>query len=313
MDTAGNRKLDCEEWPQERAGELPSKMLEGVMRRFQSSGTDRFLANEESLRRLVKEPGTRQVFEQVPSSTLLPFVKRFLVVESPSRHSDVHLPDTRPVAAFTFRGRCRLDGDRWAPAAAFTGPREILRAHEHCEGHAVLLATFTAVGAAAFLRPPLEEFAGSTINLAGVLGRPEELDRLHEQLAGAPHHRRRIKLLENFLGTHIRVSAPDPLMTAAVDWLERDTEAKRIAELARYIGLSQSALERRFRRTLGISPKRFASIVRLRRAVRLRAGGADLTTISQAAGYFDQAHFIHDFRRATGRPPETFFRQVPAE
>jgi transcriptional regulator GlxA family with amidase domain len=169
------------------------------------------------------------------------------------------------------------------------------------------------VGAAAFLRPPLEEFAGSTINLAGVLGRPEELDRLHEQLAGAPHHRRRIKLLENFLRTHIRVSAPDPLVTAAVDWLERDTEAKRIAELTRYIGLSQSALERRFRRTLGISPKRFASIVRLRRAVRLRAGGADLTTISQAAGYFDQAHFIHDFRRATGRPPETFFRQVPAE
>jgi AraC-like DNA-binding protein len=254
-----------------------------------------------------------QIFEQVPSVTLLPFLKRFLVVEFPSRHDDAHLPDTLPVAAFSFRGRCRIDGDAWAPAAAFTGPREILRAHEHCESHAVLLATFTAVGASAFLRPPLEEFARTTIDLAGVLGRPEELDGLREQLAGAPNHRQRIKLVENFLLTRIRVSAPDPLMTAAVDWLERGTEAKRIAELTRYIGLSQSALERRFRRTVGISPKRFASIVRLRRAVRLRTGGSDLTTVSHAAGYFDQAHFINDFRRATGSAPETFFRQVAAE
>jgi AraC-like DNA-binding protein len=289
-------------------------MLESVMKRLQSSGKDRFLvANKDSLQPRVKGPATRQVFELVPSGALLPFVKRFLVVEFPSRHDDVHLPDTHPVAAFSFRGRCRIDGDGWAPAASFTGPREILRAHQHCEGHAVLLARFTPAGAAAFLRPPLEEFAGSTIDLAGVLGRPEELDRLRERLAGAANHRRRIKLLESFLLTHIRFSTPDPLMTAAVDWLERDTEAKRIAELTRYIGLSQSALERRFRRTLGISPKRFASIVRLQRAVRLQGGGADLTTISQAAGYFDQAHFIHDFRRATGRPPEMFFRQVRAK
>lgn len=281
-----------------------------MAKRFQSIDTSSPRAN--SLQRRVA-PGTMQVFEQVPSVTLLPFVKRFLVVEFPSRQGDTHLPDARPVAAFSFRGSCRIDGGGWAPAAAFTGPREILRTHEHCEGHAVLLATFTAVGATAFLRPPLEEFVGTTIDLAGVLGRREQLDRLCEQLAGAANHRRRIKLLENFMLTRIRVSAPDPLVAAAVAWLERGTEAKRIAELTRYIGLSQSALERRFRRVVGISPKRFASIVRLRRAVQLRAGGADLTTVSHAAGYFDQAHFIRDFRRATGSAPETFFRHVPAE
>jgi methylphosphotriester-DNA--protein-cysteine methyltransferase len=80
------------------------------------------------------------------------------------------------------------------------------------------------------------------------------------------------------------------------------------------MGLSQSALERRFRGIVGISPKKFASVVRLRRRSAtadercgLHCGGA------YDAGYFDQAHFIHDFRRATGSAPETFFRQVPAE
>jgi hypothetical protein len=79
-------------------------------------------------------------------------------------------------------------------AGAFTGLRETLRTHEHCDGHAVLLATFTPTGASAFLRPPLEEFVGTTTDLSGILGRSGELKRLHEQLAGAQEHRQRIKL-----------------------------------------------------------------------------------------------------------------------
>jgi AraC-like DNA-binding protein len=254
-----------------------------------------------------------KVFEQVPDRALRPFIQRFLVVEFPSLHCDAHLPDTSPVAAFSFRGECRIDGDRWAPPAAFTGLRETLRAHEHCREHAVLLATFTPVGAAAFLRPSLEEFSGTTTDLAGVLGRQKELGWLSEQLAGAQNHGRRIKLLEDFLLARVLVSAPDPLVAAAVAWLEQQTRAKRIDDLTRYIGLSQSALERRFRRVVGVSPKKFASLVRLRRAVQTRVTGADFTAAAYAAGYFDQSHFINDFRRATGSPPDAFFRQAAAE
>jgi AraC-like DNA-binding protein len=254
-----------------------------------------------------------KVFEQVPNPALRSFIKRFLVVEFPSFHRDTHLPDTSPVAAFSFRGGCRIDGGRWVPPPALPGLRETLRAHEHCHGHAVLLTTFTPVGASAFLRPSLEEFAGTTTDLAGILGHPTELDRLHERLVGAQNHGRRIQLLEDFLLTRVRVSAPDPLVAAAVAWLQEGTVAKRINDLTRYIGLSQSALERRFRRIVGVSPKKFASMVRLGYAVRLRATGTDLTTAAHTAGYFDQSHFIKDFRRATGSAPEAFFRQAAAQ
>lgn len=252
--------------------------------------------------------GTAQVLEQAPRPALRPFIQRFLVVEFPSLHRDAHLPDTRPVAAFSFRGRVRIDGGAWAPPTAFTGLRETLRAHEHWHEHAVLLATFTPVGAAAFLGPSLEEFVGTTTDLAGLLAPPVELDRLCEQLAGADDHGRRITMVEDFLLARVRVSAPDPLVAAAIAWLERGAGNTRIDDLTRYIGLSQSALERRFRRVVGVSPKRFASVVRLLRAVRLRATGADSTAVAHAAGYFDQSHFIHDFRRATGSSPQAFFR-----
>ena len=249
------------------------------------------------------------LLEQAPRPALRPFIERFLVAKFSSLHRDAHLPDTRPVAAFSLHGAVRIDGDQWAPPSAFTGLRETLRAHEHWHEHAVLLATFTPMGAAAFLRPSLEEFVGTTTDLAGLLGRPVELDRLHDQLTAAENDGRRITLLEEFLLARVRVSAPNPLVTAAVAWLEQAKGNRRIDDLTRYIGLSQSALERRFRRVVGVSPKRFASVLRLQRAVRLRAVGADLTAVAHAAGYFDQSHFIHEFRRATGSSPDAFFRQ----
>lgn len=253
-------------------------------------------------------PKGMKIFRQAPRPVLGRFVQSFRVIEFASLHHDTHLPDTGPVAAFSFRGGCRLDGKHQVPAAAFTGLRETLRAHAHDRGHAVLLATFTPVGAAAFLRPPLEAFAGETVDLGGVLGHATELDGLNEQIAQAPNHARRVTLLEEFLLARLRLPEPDPLVSAAVAWLERREDSPRIEDLTRHIGLSQSALERRFRRVVGVSPKKFASLVRLQHAVRLRRDGADLTAVAHAAGYFDQSHFINDFRRAAGTSPDAYFR-----
>jgi AraC-like DNA-binding protein len=254
-----------------------------------------------------------QVFKQTPIAALRPFLQHFLVVEFASPEKDVHIPEAGPVAAFSLRGECRIDGGERAPWAAFTGPRETLRAHEHRDGHAVLLAIFTHSGASALLRPPLEGFTGTTTDLRDILGPSREIEFLREQLIEARNHTRRVRILEGFLTARIRLAEPDPLVVAAIDWLEREAPSKRIDDLAQHIGLSQSALERRFRRVVGLSPKRFSSVLRLRRAVRLRQAGADLASVAHAAGYFDQAHFINDFRRAIGSAPNTFFSQLAAD
>jgi AraC-like DNA-binding protein len=180
--------------------------------------------------------------------------------------------------------------------------------HEHCHSHRVLLAIFTPVGAYSFLRSPLNDLAGSTVDLADLVGRPDELLRLTERLNITVNHHQRIGLVEQFLLARVQGSSPDPWMTAAVAWLEGDTTSKRIDDLARSIGLSQSALERRFRRVIGVSPKKFYPLARLKRVVRLQATGADLTTVAHASGYFDQSHFIKEFRQMTGSAPSAFFR-----
>lgn len=243
-----------------------------------------------------------------PAPALRPFLRSFLAVEFPPLYGDKHLPNTSPVAAFSLRGGCQIDGDRTAPPMAFTGLTETLRTHEHRQSHAVLLAIFTPIGAGAILRPPLDEFSGMTSDFADALNCRGECERLHERLVAAETHGGRVEILEQFIISQVRTAEPDPLMGAAVAWIERGTGSGRIRDLAEYIGLSQSALERRFRRAIGVAPKTFASLVRLERAVRMRTTGTDAASVAQAAGYFDQSHFIKAFRHVTGVSPEAFFR-----
>ncbi len=248
-----------------------------------------------------------QVLAITPREPLRPFINRLLVVESTAAHPDAHLPDTGLVAAFSFRGDCQLYGGQRAPRAAITGLWDAVRTHAHSRDHAVVIAGFTATGAAALLRQPLNEFANATTDLDTVLGRSAGVDRLNDQLAEAASHDERFGLVEDFLMARIKDARLDGLVAAAVALIERSQGVVRMESVARQVGLSQSALERRFRQQIGASPRRFTSLVRLRNVVRLAETGTDLTTISHATGYYDQSHFIKDFKRFTGQAPGSFF------
>jgi AraC-like DNA-binding protein len=132
---------------------------------------------------------------------------------------------------------------------------------------------------------------------------------VHEQLVEARDHARRKEILERFWLGQLQGAAPDPVATAAASRIKESYGAVRIEKLAREAGLSLSALERRFRKVVGTSPRKFASIVRLRHALRLRTVGGNLTEIAYQAGYFDQAHFTKDFRNFTGLAPRSFFQR----
>jgi AraC-like DNA-binding protein len=199
-----------------------------------------------------------------------------------------------------------------APRSAGTGLWDTVRTHDHSRDHAALIVRFTTCGAATIFPQPLDAFANATLDLDAVLPSRGRLDRLHAQLAEAPNHLARISLVEHFLIAQAGDLRPDPLVAAAVASIERAPVRVRIETLARKVGLSQSALERRFRRIVGASPRRFASLVRFQHVLRLRDTGVDLTTIAHAAGYFDQSHFIKDFKRFTGLAPTSFFAHAAA-
>ena len=75
--------------------------------------------------------------------------------------------------------------------------------------------------------------------------------------------------------------------------------------------LSERQLERRFLAVVGLRPKLFARIIRLRRLIDLLHAGdtKGFAALAHAAGYFDQPHFNRDLKAFTGMAPRAYFRQ----
>jgi AraC-like DNA-binding protein len=92
--------------------------------------------------------------------------------------------------------------------------------------------------------------------------------------------------------------------------LIRKTKGIRIDELPDKVFISQRQLEREFKDKVGISPKHYLRITRINEVLRLLEDNhdMDLTSVAYYCGYFDQAHFINDFKSITGKKPTIFFR-----
>jgi AraC-like DNA-binding protein len=88
-----------------------------------------------------------------------------------------------------------------------------------------------------------------------------------------------------------------------------------VAELANAADISSRHVARLFARHLGIAPKRISGVLRFQHSLRLlmRDPGCTLAEVAADAGYYDQAHFIKDFRRMSGGVPRGYRGYYPPE
>ncbi|MEC3914556.1 helix-turn-helix domain-containing protein [Nocardia sp. CDC160] len=90
-----------------------------------------------------------------------------------------------------------------------------------------------------------------------------------------------------------------------------DTAAS-VGELAAALAVSERQLRNLFTAGIGVSPKHYARIVRLRQVLSA-AGNTPWSHVASASGYYDQSHMTADFRSLMGVPPTAYFRgDVPA-
>ena len=91
----------------------------------------------------------------------------------------------------------------------------------------------------------------------------------------------------------------------AVDMLTRTQGTERIATICRSMSVSRKHLNDLFDTHIGLTPKTYARMFRFRRVVDLvqRGRSLDWTRIAMSCGYYDQAHFNHEFREFSGMSP----------
>lgn len=248
----------------------------------------------------------------IPADILKPFIKTFMIIESESGMVSNILPDTSLVLAFRFKGAVTTmaAGQQGVlPPAVISGIRRSSRSMAYAKDTANLLVIFHEAGAAAFFKEPLHELSDLSLSLDMLMNGRQVAD-IDEQLVAARSNEQRIRIVESWMISKLKTPAPDMLVQHAIQQIQRSHGAVRIKDLAGSLYISQDAFEKRFRRQAGASPKQFSSIVRFRHLIDGYPQAASLTDAALTAGYFDQAHFIKDFKAFTGKTPQDFFREV---
>ena len=131
---------------------------------------------------------------------------------------------------------------------------------------------------------------------------------VEERLATTNTDILRIKIVEQFLVSQLKDIGTDKLIVEAVKLIYKNKGTIRIKELNEKLFISQSPFEKRFRKVVGTTPKKFASIVRFNTVLDNLNETKTLTEICYENNFFDQAHFIKDFKQFTGDTPENFKR-----
>lgn len=247
----------------------------------------------------------------IPCDILKPFVKSFAVQETTGENIYKVLPDTGLVIGFQYKGRLsRIQNGQETSLSisGVSGLADYSRIFKNAANVGTVLIFFKEAGATQFFRQPLHELFRESVSLDNFMLRSELLC-LEEQLAEAKTNTKRIAAVEQFLISRMTNTEPDKLVLAALALIHKSKGNIRIKELMEQLHISQSPLEKRFRQSVGASPKKFASIVRLKYVIQQYNSANSLTELGYEAGFYDQAHFIKEFKTFTGDTPEKFFTE----
>ena len=160
-----------------------------------------------------------------------------------------------------------------------------------------------------FCALPLGDLRDDVLPVDAVWG--AEGSEVGERVALADTRAQRVGLLEDWLLRCLqRYHREQPAIEAALRQLYYRHRVVKIDRLAEELGMSRRQFERVFRGEVGVTPKSCQRTARFNLTVRelLLAARSDTLQVALDHGYYDQAHFIHDFQTFVGDSPEAFLQ-----
>lgn len=249
----------------------------------------------------------------LPVSELSPYVKGFRIIESGEGWKNSLFPDTALTMAFVFKGKVNQvenERDFDLPRAVVSGLRPSPRYVSYQKQTSNIVVQFKEAGVSAFTREPLHDLFEQTLPLCEIF-QADAIERMGEQLFLAKSHQERIELLNTFLLKSLKYPEPDLLVQTAIQRIKQAQGNLSIKELSKDLYLSQDAFEKRFRKRIGTSPKRFASLVRMKAVLGKIKKNLNFLDTAYEAGYYDQAHFNKEFKVFTGQSPTDYLKKFP--
>jgi len=166
---------------------------------------------------------------------------------------------------------------------------------------------FKPWGLAPFLPMPAAELCDRPVTVEQVWGRLTVAE-LRDRLATAAGPHEMLTLVEDELMRRLSETAGLGLVRHTSRVIAAATGAVAIGDLSVTAGVSSTHMAQRFKELVGVTPKRLARTYRFAATVLAidPAGPVDWVDLAGRAGYFDQAHFGHEFRTFTGLTPTRY-------
>lgn len=164
-----------------------------------------------------------------------------------------------------------------------------------------------------FLRTPISRLTNKSMAFRKAFG--IKADTLEQAVCAAQTDGEQIALMEDFLRE--RLPEPDAnveLVNQIIDCVTTDQALVQVEQLAAIFGRTPRSLQRLFSQYVGVSPKWVIKRFRLHEAAELLAAGERVngSKMAQELGYFDQAHFIKDFKTVIGVTPAEYAKLDPS-
>ena len=172
----------------------------------------------------------------------------------------------------------------------------------------IISARFLPDGLTPFLDIPVSSLENKAVPISEIFN--EEGKKLEEDIITANENETRIKLIETFLLSKLTETRTiDAITKSCVDIIFQSQGQIGVVELADKMNINRRNMERKFTSLIGISPKQLAKVARLQATLKMleQKKFTNLTSLAYENGYYDQAHFIKDFKEFTGIIPKSFF------
>ena len=245
-----------------------------------------------------------------PTDQLKPYIKYFVVSENELKNEYKVFPSSGLVIGFQYKGQLAIikeNTESKLTTAGVTGISDGYKVFKNSADIGTILVFFTEIGFTHFAVHPANELFNLSVSLDNIFDR-KNVEEVEEKLAIATTDKHRVKIVDQFLISQLKHIQTDKLIVEAVKLIYQTNGTIRIKELNEKLFISQSPFEKRFRKVVGTTPKKFASIIRFNTVLNNLNNTKSLTEICYENNFFDQAHFIKDFKQFTGDTPENFKR-----
>lgn len=249
----------------------------------------------------------------LPSSKCSNLVTAYISIKSYAKESvimDKHIPDgyTAVVIHFTESKKYIInDGEKYElPSCFFTTPNKKNVLFEgFYDLNALVVICKTSLFSKTFRIRMDQLYDKPFFSFNSVID-----ENIYEEMKAEPKLKKRIKLLENYLIGNYKV---DKYIPDEIDMIYEKiilaNPNQKISELLVSLQMNQRSFRRQFINRVGLSPKRLFRIIRVNYVWDMYRQNPTMSfnDLVYACSFFDQSHFINDFKEIVGETPKEFF------